>query len=178
MFLRLVAEIGVRLSWIARDLEESGATGIREAIDGLVKRDLMFLRAATKALGLDATNHDGEIAMIAPNEAPGTLADLAEAAPLAGQSYAMHRFSSALIHPGAGMRGLLAMVPDMQIGLRDSMVTCATLSADLLAELDPKAKALDPDELLAQPLFGFSATAVAHRLRRHLRKVSGTGPRA
>jgi hypothetical protein len=64
--------------------------------------------------------------------------------------------------------------PDMEIGLRDSIISCVVLAADLLAVLEPDVDRVDPDDLLAHPIAGFSPTAVSHRLRRELRRRFGS----
>ena len=170
MFMRLVAEVGIRLAWIGRDLERQGSAGIRTSIDSVVKRDLGHLKQAIKALNQDATYVEAEISAI-PAPAAGNLAEMTAEAPDAANSYAMHRFASALVHAGEGMRSVLGRVPNMEIGLRDSMITCIVLAADLLAELNPVVKPVDVDALLAHDVFAFSPTAVTHRLRRDMRRT-------
>lgn len=172
MFMRVVAEVGVRLAWIARDLERGGAAAIRIAADGLVKQDLIHLRQAIKALRQDPTEVQAAIdAITAP--AAGNLAEMSTAAPDSANSYAMHRFASALVHPGEGMRGPLYAIPDMEIGLRDTIVSCIVFASDLLEELEPEIEKVDTEVLLAREVFAFSPTVVVHRLRRTMRQSGG-----
>jgi hypothetical protein len=174
MFLRLTAEVGVRLGWIARDIERGGEAAVRASIDALVKRDLMHLQKANKALRQESPELTKAIATMGVTPAPATLSAMAADAPIAGTCYAMFRFASALIHPGVGLRSVVGRVPDMEVGLRDSILSCIVLAADLLAELAPATEGVDVDVLLREPLFfGFSPTALALRLRKELRKLLG-----
>jgi hypothetical protein len=173
MFLRLVAEIGVRFAWIAAR-GDGRLDPTRSAVDALAKRDFIHLRAAIKALRQSTDHVDEQIAGIAVPEAPRQFDQLGTSTPLAANSYSMFRFASALIHPGFGLRDLIRGVPDMEIGLRGCMTTCVALGAELLAVLAPAVPPYDADRLLGHPILSLSAPAISIRLRRHLRENLGT----
>ena len=172
MFLRLVAEIGIRFAWVSARSDHT-ADSIRRSIDALFKRDLLHLRAANRALQQSTKNVDADIATIREKEAPRQIDQLGLATPLAAQSYSMFRFASALVHPGFGLRDLVRGAPDMEVGLRDSMTTCIVLGAELLSVLAPEVEPPDIDTFLQHDILGYSPTAIGLRLRRSLSDAHG-----
>ena len=142
VYLRLISEVALRLSWINSEIEQDPASIFSRAI-AMEKADLIQLRASSNAIHqrTDGANElDGGMAELIESlpgdPAPRRLDQLAVDA-LGERLYATHRMCSSIVHAGAALPRADLMpeerARDMTTG---TMATVAGLAVMSLAALD------------------------------------------
>jgi hypothetical protein len=136
LYLRILAEVALRVRWLAGDRDEEDDAGfpivdallVRERVKGLRRRDLLHMAGSFKVIaefaGGDKALHSELLRLAATLEAPpapDTWRGLATSES-AKSAYVAHRMCSSVVHVGGGMPQLYARSFDQVPSMID---TCA-----------------------------------------------------